>query len=332
MARHTIGGVKPSASDLPLGGEGEPPKKKRLRWLKIALLVTLPLVLIGLVTAFMWAKSFEAEFAMDPEEAAEVAEVTEVPMSGEPMSILLVGTDERAEGEQARADSIIFLYTNPDHDRSYMISVQRDTRVNIPGRGMDKVNHAYAYGAAPLLVETISELFAIEVNYVMKVDFESLEQVVDALGGVKFETDRTCMDWELDTEVRKGDLLRPGREALAIVRCRRAYADGDFSRMANQQAMIGAIAAKMASQPTSLPKVAKIIAEHGSTNMKLGAMIGTGRAVLATRDNIEKGKIPTRGTKISGVYYGVYDQDELDDIVDAMRNGLPLPEHSTTGD
>ncbi len=333
MARHTIGGVKPSASDVQLDGEGEPPKEKKpRRWLKITLLLTVPWIVLGGIVVFMWAKSFEAEFAMDPEEAAKVAGVTEVPESGEPMSILLVGTDERTEGEQARADSIIFLYTNPDHDRSYMISVQRDTRVNIPGRGMDKINHSYAFGEAPLLIETVSELFSLDVNYFMKVDFESLEQVVDALGGVQFETDRSCMDWELDTNVRKGDLLRPGREALAIVRCRKAYADGDFSRMANQQAMIAAIADEMASKPTSLPGIAGIIAEHGSTNMKLSAMIGTGRAMLGTRDNLEKGKLPTKGTKISGVYYGVYDQDELDGIGDAMRNGLPLPEYATSGE
>ncbi len=101
-------------------------------------------------------------------------------------NILLIGTDSRGE-DGGRSDSMILLSLNRSTNKINMVSLMRDTYVQIPGYGSDKLNAAYAYGGADLLMDTIEENFYIEVDDYVSVSFMSFAGIVDAVGGVEVE-------------------------------------------------------------------------------------------------------------------------------------------------
>ncbi len=105
-----------------------------------------------------------------------------------PSNILILGADVGANRKdrsgRGRSDSIMLLRTNPDDHRLSFVSIPRDLRVDIPGRGSDKINAAYAYGGTALAIETVEALTGLPVNHVIVVDFSTFNEVVDAIGGI----------------------------------------------------------------------------------------------------------------------------------------------------
>ncbi|HLQ71082.1 MAG TPA: LCP family protein, partial [Bacillota bacterium] len=99
------------------------------------------------------------------------------------INILLLGVDER-EGDRGRSDTIILMSMNPKTNSMKMLSVPRDTYVNIPGRGNDKINHAYAFGDVELSIQTFEEAFDIPVHFYARINMEGFQEGIDALGGV----------------------------------------------------------------------------------------------------------------------------------------------------
>ncbi len=99
-------------------------------------------------------------------------------------NVLLIGVDRRDKGWAGNSDSMILVSLNHDKDQISMISLMRDTYVNIPGYGMRKLNAAHANGAGPLLLKTIEQNFKIDVDRYATVDFSSLSKIIDLLGGV----------------------------------------------------------------------------------------------------------------------------------------------------
>src|SRR5699024_10376281 len=104
------------------------------------------------------------------------------------INILLLGVDER-EGDKGRSDTIIFMSLNPKTNSTKMLSVPRDTYVNIPGRGMDKINHAYAYGDVGLSIQTFEEAFDLPVHFYARINMEGFQDGINALGGVTVHND-----------------------------------------------------------------------------------------------------------------------------------------------
>src|SRR5699024_8079397 len=104
------------------------------------------------------------------------------------VNILLLGVDER-DGDKGRSDTIILLSLNPKTNATKMLSVPRDTYVNIPGHGMDKINHAYAYGDVELSIQTFEEAFDLPVHFYARMNMEGFEDGIDALGGVTIQND-----------------------------------------------------------------------------------------------------------------------------------------------
>ncbi|GAG69288.1 unnamed protein product [marine sediment metagenome] len=90
----------------------------------------------------------------------------------EPVTILLMGRDSRdVENDSGRADTIMLLYLNPEEGSGVLLSIPRDTLVEIPGYGEDKINHAYAYGGEELMIKTVSSFLDAEINHYVTLDF-----------------------------------------------------------------------------------------------------------------------------------------------------------------
>jgi LCP family protein required for cell wall assembly len=190
-------------------------------------------------------------------------------------NLLLVGTDEQADpASGGRSDSIIIAHIPAGHDRAYLISIPRDSRVDIPAYprtgypgGTDKINAAYAYGSRnaggqsggfELLALTIRQLTGISFNASAIVNFEGLRSVVDAVGGVDM-----CVD-EATAQTRAGCQHLAGPQALTYVRERKSIPDGDYGRQRHQQQLVAALAGKISS--------ASMLADPLATDRALRAM------------------------------------------------------------
>ena len=114
----------------------------------------------------------------------------------EGFNVLLLGVDERDGEDGARTDTIILMNVDNKHNRVAMLSIPRDTKVNIPGRGTDKINNAYVSGGPELTAKTVSELVGIPVKNYVVANFEGFEGVVDSLGGVTMDVERNMYHFD----------------------------------------------------------------------------------------------------------------------------------------
>ena len=141
--------------------------------------------------------------------------------NNQPISILLMGVDQR-KGDSGRSDTLIAITLNPNNKKLQMVSIPRDTRTEIAGRGtQDKINAAYAYGGTKMAVETVEKFTGVSMNYYIRVNMDALKALVDAVGGV---TVQNKIDWydegyyKKGFHFHKGELTMDRKEALGYVR------------------------------------------------------------------------------------------------------------------
>ena len=102
-------------------------------------------------------------------------------------NILVLGVDD-AFGH--RSDTIMVLHTDPEQKEAFLISIPRDTLTVLPGRGLDKINHAYAYGGIDLARRTVENLLEIEIPYYILVSLRGVTNLIDELGGVPIHVEK----------------------------------------------------------------------------------------------------------------------------------------------
>lgn len=149
--------------------------------------------------------------------------------------------------------------------------------INIDGYGYCKFNAAYSYGGAALAIKEASELLGVNISHYAEVDFDSLIGLVDTVGGVDVTVDQRINDPDADGSVigqkkiiiEAGEQHMDGETALVFARSR-AYADGDFTRTANQRKLIAALAEKILSMPLAkLPGIVQTAAGSITTDMSV---------------------------------------------------------------
>ena len=217
---------------------GPPPRRRRPVWARILLTVGLVLVLVS-AAALVGGKLLIARYTGQVTQAQLLggAAATGHNISG-PITMLLVGIDERPNpnpADGARSDSIIILHIPASHDRAYMVSIPRDTRVPIPAftktkypGGADKVNAAFDFGflngggrtgGFQLLALTLQKLTGLSFNGGAIVNFGGFQSIVDAVGGVDM-----CVD-EKVTSIHIGWNIKTGKEGVPYTLAAPAYND-----------------------------------------------------------------------------------------------------------
>jgi len=144
----------------------------------------------------------------------------------------------------ARTDTIMVLQV-PPHGPAALISLPRDTFLDIPGKGPAKLNAAFAWGGAPLLVKSVEQLTGLTVDHYVEVGFAGIQQVVDAVGGVDLCLDRDVADRDSKLTWTAGCHHADGITAIAFARMRKADPKGDIGRAERQQQLIHAITKKV---------------------------------------------------------------------------------------
>jgi LCP family protein required for cell wall assembly len=164
---------------------------------------------------------------------------------------LLAGSDARGSGgiddstSGARTDTIMLLH-KPSSGPVALISIPRDTYAEIPGQGGNKINAAYTFGGAPLLVQTVEQLSGLTVDHYVEVGFGGVSGVVDAVGGVRLCYPEDVHDVKSKLKWKAGCHVADGKTALAFARMRYADPTGDIGRAQRQQQVIASVGKKIA--------------------------------------------------------------------------------------
>ena len=222
----------------------------------LLVLLALLLVLALLVSLFLWnlGRTFDQRKQVIaqafPEESTRPAASS---AQDRGTTVLLLGSDqrdERAGADGARADAIMLVHVPEDGGEVYVMSILRDTWVEIPGHGPGKINSALDLGGPALLVETVEELFGVRVDEVVEADFAGFRGLTDALGGVTIDVPKDFVSWENDIPFEEGPMHMDGATALEFVRERHAFEGGDYQRVTNQRAYVEAVLEKLISAQT----------------------------------------------------------------------------------
>lgn len=162
-------------------------------------------------------------------------------VKGPGQNILLLGSDTRSGSEAAlvsgsRADTIMLMHIPADGKGVYLVSIMRDTWVNIPGYGPAKINAALNYGGISLQVATVENLVGVKIDHVAEMEFEGFKSLVNSVGGVDVQVP---FDFDINAwSFHRGTQHMDGGAALAFVRARYQFADGDYQRVRNQRAFL----------------------------------------------------------------------------------------------
>ena len=311
-------------------------KKKTAKWkiVLIALVITFLLAAIAAVGAFILIYSNVSRTNYEPIAQSERSADVLAEQKGV-KNILLLGTDERVSGETSRSDAIIVLSINENRKKIVMTSILRDSYVEIPGYGKNRINHAYQMGGAALMIQTIENNFKIPIDSYAKVDFFSFMGIIDKLGGVPITVTQEELGYlngyiaEINTlqglPVNDGQLAQAGnyqlngKQALAYSRIR--YIGTDFARTERQRTVLDGLFQQLkTASPKELYEVAATILPDITTNignMDLTKMIA--KSVFYMKYDIIQNRIPMDGTWNDLVVGG---QEVLEIDFEANREGL----------
>jgi polyisoprenyl-teichoic acid--peptidoglycan teichoic acid transferase len=302
--------------------------KKRSKWKKILLsgfIVFAVLLAAGLGYAYnLYSQVNEAATKMHEKiDWVGSGNQKEKIEQKKPLNILLMGVDERS-GDKGRSDSLILMQLNPENDSMTMLSIPRDTRVEIVGREkIDKINHSYAFGGTKMTVETVENFLDIKLDYYIKVNMEALSEIVDALGGITVNNNLTWSDegyYKKGYVYKKGEITLDGPKTLGYVRMRHLDNNGDFGRQARQRQVINAIVDKGASVSSinKIDNILDVLGDRVKTNMTFAEMKDIQKGYIGARKNKKTLELKGSGSKIDGVYYWVPSEESLKEIQNSL--------------
>lgn len=245
----------------------------------------------------------------------------------EPFYVMLIGSDARADSDEmgARSDSNILVRIDPVNWVVTMVSIPRDTKITYNGSTM-KFNSAYSYGGAAGTIEAASELCGASISHFAEIDFDGVVTLVDTLGGVEVNVPQPINDPQAGwvTIDNAGLQTLDGAQALVFARSRHYYVDGDFSRSANQRALIEAIVKKVFSKPVGdLPGLVQQMSMCVSTDMDVSALYSLAMQYANSGKSmtIYSIMVPSTTAEIDGASYVIANTSELAEIMAVVDAG-----------
>lgn len=242
----------------------------------------------------------------------------------EPATFLLFGIDAgefiggRFREGEGNADTIVLAKVYPATQRLALLSIPRDTLVEIPGyTGFDKINHAHRFGGAELLVKTVAGFTGVEVDYYVGLNYLAFIDIVDLLGGVEFEVDRLIVSNSY--RIEPGVQLLDGNHAFVVITTRRDPM-GDVDRAARQQRFIQAVAAEIKDRPLDeILFITLATWENLDTNLDLVEGIRLYRKFEGVSDSeLNMELVPGRFINREGITYWQPNQDGTEKVIEEL--------------
>nr|WP_090796320.1 LCP family protein [Pelagirhabdus alkalitolerans] len=299
------------------------PKKKRNWWIWGPIIAILVLILsVGVYAAYIFygvrnnidGKMYESTSAID-------SNLTQRKLDErENLNILLLGIDAESE-EAGRSDAMMVMTLKPETDEMKLISIPRDTRTTIAGRGTeDKINHAFAFGGADMAIETVENFLDIGLDYFVRINMDGLEELVDELGTItvdnQFSFDQGGYHFP------EGPVEMDGDKTMSYVRMRKHDPDGDFGRAERQRMVIEAMINEGATMANAarIVELTDILGNNMGTNMEFNDMITLMQHYRNTRRNMESYQVQGSGTTINGIYYYIVDDEERENVREMIES------------
>ena len=261
--------------------------------------------------------------------------------SGEPFYMLLMGTDEsedRQDDEELaglfRTDTIILARVDPKQQTLTLVSIPRDTQVDLGEYGEQKINAAHTFGGATLAVQAVEELTGVPISHYAEIDFDGFLGLVDALGGVEVDVPMAIDDEDAGGHVDAGLQTLNSWQALTLCRARNAYEDvvgqGDLYRAANQRLVLGAIVKKiLASDPATMTSAISTCAEYVRTDLDTGEILDLAQQFQGfdSEKKMYTAVFPIESEYIDDIWWDIAQVDEWEEMRTRMDEGLsPLAE------
>lgn len=257
---------------------GRRPRRRRRPGRIIALVLLLFLVFLIAVPLWAWSKIEK----VDAEPAGDRPEDTPG------TTYLLVGSDSREglsdEERQdlttgnvggARTDTIMLMHVPRFGGKTLLLSLPRDSIVEIPGHGQEKINAAYAFGGPELLVQTVESETSLRVDNYVEIGLGGFANIVDAVGGVEICPKQPMQDPQAGLDVKQGCQEADGSTALGYARSRKVEGTGDIARAERQREVVGSIASEAASPWSVLNPVRYFrLSSAGADALAIGQNVG----------------------------------------------------------
>ncbi|MDO4538327.1 MAG: LCP family protein [Coriobacteriales bacterium] len=317
-------------------------KPRGLRPLYIVL-ISLVVVALGIAGAVaVYVNNINSK--LTAEVTPELREELVTPVEPEdPFYLLLLGVDKdqsRWSGDDSadygqdehayRSDSILLCRIDPPAVKVTMVSIHRDTLVNLGEYGQQKINAAYAFGGPALATKTVSEFAGVPIAHYAEIDLDRFIEIVDQVGGVTVTLPVPVYDPEYtQLNLPAGEQTLDGTQAALLCRCRHgydAYGDGDVYRAANQRMIIAAVIKKvLKSDPVTMIATVSSMADSVTTDLDVASIVSLAQqmATLDVDNGVMTGMAPTDGVLIDGVWYEMCLTEQWQKMMARVDQGLP---------
>ncbi|MDM7881164.1 LCP family protein [Staphylococcus borealis] len=313
-------------------------KKKKSTIFKVLLTIIIIVVVLAIIAGvYLFSKIHSLSDSITNPLDRDKSELRDKPAKeGDPMTVVLYGIDDDAQREQQgmgqRSDSIVLMSVNPKDKKTLMVSVPRDTRAKIVGKGTtEKINHAYAYGGPKMAVNSLEKLMGVPVDHYISIDMDGVKTVVDELGGVNVTSNAsfTTKTTNGTYSFKQGQSYKmDGKKALAYMRSRKEDgAGGDEGRQLRQQQVITAVAREAFSvnSVTKLNGIFKAAQDNLKTDLSFVQLNRFKSDYDKAQDNVER--LTLNGQNALGddnLYYFYPDKNSLKEVKKKLKENLNL--------
>jgi LCP family protein required for cell wall assembly len=293
-------------------------RRRRHHFLRLAIFI---IFIVGIYWAV--AHPIDNGLAFAPQEEQTLRGALSLHIPSTPAYILALGSDAREGEAYSRTDTMMLVRVDFWGDKISMLSIPRDTKVEIEGQGTQKINAAYAFGQAGGAVRAVSQLTGARINHVAVVHFEELASLIDYLGGLTVNVPTAVYDPEytglyLDEGIQTLD----GMTAVLWARTRHGYENGDFGRQENQRLLLTALMNRVLSlSPAELPNLINKLSDLVGTDMRCYNLLPLLIRFKLQPPTIYSASVPYTDAWIDGVSYVEVDQEGLSRIMQAMDEG-----------
>jgi LCP family protein required for cell wall assembly len=331
------------------GGPGLPGSSRWRRWLRPRRIFGVLALVIALVLAATAGTYFYLNSKLDRSNI--LVDYPGRPAVGAGTNWLIAGSDSRQgltrkqEREYStgqvfgagRSDTIMILHIPASGGgKPILISIPRDSYVNIPGHGMDKINAAFSIGGAALLAQTVQSDTGLYINHFMDIGFGGFVNVVNAVGGVRMCVTQPLQDQASGVNLHAGCQVLSGGEALAYVRDRHSFATQDLQREQDQRIFMKALLTKMMSPgvilnpfavlPAASDAAGNLTVDQGTSLYQLAKAAMALRSPLTTTVPIASANYVTwAGDSV------LWNSAQAKELFTDLQDGQPVPASLITG-
>ncbi|MFW2489995.1 LCP family protein [Clostridium chromiireducens] len=306
---------------------------------------------IALIVTFIIVSMVSGVSALMKIGSKSMPRSVDVSLNG-PVNILLLGMDigdpSQVDNQSIkRTDTIMVANYNPQNKKMHLVSIPRDTLINVNGKNA-KINSLYAIGGYPKIKSEVEKLLNVNINYIVKIDYNAFREIIDAIGGIEMKIDRNMIyddeGQNLHINFKAGETVTlDGKKAEEFFRWRKnndgsGFANGDLDRIENQQKFISKVIEKCTSPfiMFRVPKIMSALGDNIETNMSSFEVLNYGlKFTNIKKENTIMATSAGTPKTINGESFLIFDKSANKDILSSLVSSVSsksLPENISKDD